>query len=284
VLIIRVAGGLGNQMFQYALYRSLINKGRDAYIDLNWFRKNNIHNGYELKRVFNIIVNKSTDKMVELLDGDDFSIIGKMKKKLHLTTDKIYYAEGEKALIYIPEIFSFENKYLSGYWQSEKYFWDLKNDIKKDFTFPAINDFNNMKLMEEMRKVNSVSVHVRRGDYQSEKLFKNICNADYYKRALYLIDRIVKDAKIYVFSNDIKWCKDVFSDYNVNYVENNVKNNSYIDMHLMSLCKHHIVANSTFSWWGAWLGEYENTYVIAPQRWHNGKMSEDIIPKRWIRI
>ena len=142
----------------------------------------------------------------------------------------------------------------------------------------------NIKIASEIKNSESVSLHVRRGDYLNEPMFNGICDVKYYDLAMQKIKHMVDSPVWFIFSNDISWCRKHFTQENVIFVDNNSGENSYRDMQLMSLCKHHIIANSSFSWWGAWLGEQQDAITIAPRRWIKEGQSSDIICHNWITI
>ncbi len=196
-----------------------------------------------------------------------------------------YCKHGKDAIRFFPEVFNINEKYISGYWQSEKYFKDYEDDIRKLYSFPAINDVENKHIAMMAMDTESVSLHVRRGDYLNEPLLNGICEEKYYESAISEIKKRVNNPLFFVFSNDIPWCRVHFKQENIIFVDNNTGQNSYRDMQLMSFCKHHIIANSSFSWWGAWLGSKEGI-TIAPRKWFNGvnDCDMDIYPLKWIRI
>lgn len=147
----------------------------------------------------------------------------------------------------------------------------------------------NKIISDEIRKTNSVSLHIRRGDYITSKItnkFHGTCCLGYYKKAMKLINKKVKNPKYFVFSDDIYWVKKNLEIKNAFYVDDNVGDKSYIDMQLMSMCKHNIIANSSFSWWAAWLNNNPNKIVIAPKKWFNdpGMDTTDLISEEWIRF
>ena len=284
MLIVGVFHGLGNQMFQYAFYLSLKLKGYDVYLDnkLEWLGYKKAHNGYELDKVFNInnvFISEEKRKYYKGWSG----ILGKIQRKL-IKNDKLYIKRSpiEDNIKYYPEVFNFNNKLLISGWQSEKYFYDIKKDIKNAFCFKQTLDDKNLKLAKEMKKENSISVHIRRGDYLKDKYFYGVCDKNYYDKAIkYFLSKNEK-SKVYFFSNDMDWCRKNFCDERFYFVEGNVGTNSYKDMQLMSCCKHNIIANSTFSWWGAWLNNNKNKIVIAPNKWFNSVEGTcDIIPETW---
>ena len=289
MLIVRVTGGLGNQMFQYALYKSLINIGKDE-VKLDIFDSKNylLHNGYELEKVFNVKPNKANINEISKLKvkkGLIFKLLYKIKKN----TNHIIRNE----LVFDDNILNSKGKYLQGYWQSEKYFINVRNELLKDFKFKEFSDDNNIKLMNIIKKNNSISIHVRRGDYLNEKnkeIYGGICNEEYYLTAINFIKKKIDNPLFIIFSNDIKWCKKFFSKEFENdrfiYVNWNKGENSYKDMQLMSICDNNIIANSSFSWWGAWLNKNKKKIIISPKKWMNNDVNSisDIIPNEWIKI
>lgn len=184
-----------------------------------------------------------------------------------------------------------KNTYLRGLWQSELYFKEIDATIRKDFVFKEPMEGKNLELAQWLSKVdNTVSLHVRRGEFAKDPGYSQsigTCDMDYYERAINHMNEHVKDAKYIVFSDDIEWSREnlplgkdeIFVDYNMT-------SHHYRDMQLMSLCKHNIIANSTFSWWGAWLNANKDKIVIAPVKWFAGfdHDTKDLIPDQWIRL
>jgi hypothetical protein len=201
--------------------------------------------------------------------------------------------------LYVKEIyFQFDPKvlkapkdcYLDGYWQSEKYFEETRKELQEDLLLKEPLEGKNKELAARMSSEDSVSIHVRKGDYLSipanQALFQTL-DSSYYLEALEKICKDVPSPRLYVFSDDPYWFRsEVKTDLPVEYIYGNSGKNSYLDMQLMSLCKHNIIANSSFSWWGAWLNRNGDKKVIAPEKWfrNNVKDSSDLVPKSWIRI
>jgi hypothetical protein len=284
MIIVKINGGLGNQMFQYALYRSLKQINNDIVkLDLNEVRNYNLHNGYELEKVFNNLkIEEATDKEIIKLIGNK-GLISKIVRKFKKS---YFYSED---LNFNPDVLKFKKKYIWGYWQCEAYFQCITEILKNEFKFKQFDDKLNIQLEDICKKENCVSVHIRRGDYLSEEnkhIYGGICEEEYYKKAIDFIREKVQNPKFIVFSNDISWCKKTFGNDNFIYVDWNTGENSYKDMQLMSYCKHNIIANSSFSWWGAWLNSNKNKIVISPKKWINieSANTDDIIPKEWIKI
>ena len=284
MIIVGFKSGLGNQMFQYAFYYSLKNaKEEDVLADISLFKHRREHNGYELEKIFGIKCDVADEKHVKrMMDiRDHRNIFYRIFRKAF--PKKTFYRQ-PSAVTYYPSVYEMSNKYLLGYWQSELYFDNIREEIKKVFTFPKITDDNNLNALNKIRNTNSVSIHVRRGDYEQSEVFK-VCTLKYYKNAIGFIRKKVVSPLFFVFSDDIEWCKDNFDGDEFIFLNFNRGENSFRDMQLMSECKHHIIANSTFSWWGAWLGETVDSVIVAPAVWLNFDELDrvDIIPKRWIK-
>lgn len=274
MIISHIAGGLGNQMFQYAAARALaLQNNVPLKLDVSYFSPDSLHNGFELKKVFGIESSIASE-------GDFYDAIGwrglKYFRKLILSS-KGKFLRGKK-LIKEPDISYWpglikapKNCYLKGYWQSAKYFSDYSEQIKSDFTFIENIKGLNQQIANEIGDNNSVSIHVRRGDYlfHTKSTYYN-CPKKYYDRAISYIAQKVKEPVFFIFSDDPEWVKAKFDiNFPFTAIGNNQGAKSYNDMRLMSLCKHHIIANSSFSWWGAWLSETNNEdkIVIAPKFW-----------------
>ena len=279
MLIISCCGGLGNQMFQYAFYFKLKTLNKKVKFDISYFDKNFIHNGFELEELFNLQVKKAFKFE---------SLFLKFLRKIGLKSYVFFQNNPSDVIKFHPEFYMLDNILLAGYWQSYKYFKDIEDEIRLAFIFKIKLDEKNDKLLKSINKGISVSIHVRRGDYlkPENKIFQSICTAIYYKNAIKYIERYVNNPHYYIFSNDIKWCKQNLNLKNVTYVDWNIGKDSYKDMQLMSYCKHNIIANSSFSWWGAWLNNNPNKIVCVPEKWFDlpGCETKDICPDEWIRI
>jgi len=287
MIITKLIGGLGNQMFQYAAGR------RAAYVN-NAELKLDI-TGYEnqegmtprayMLHIFNIQENFASESEINKLKKENI-FFNKLNK--FIPVFKNSYIK-EKHFYFDQDILNIkDNSYLEGYWASEKYFKDIEDIICKEFTLKDKSDVINQKIISRIKKCDSVSIHIRRGDYVfDEKINKyhGECNLDYYLKAIALIAKKVKSPHFFVISDDIKWAKqNLYLKFPCIYVDHNIGKKDYEDMRLMSECKHNIIANSSFSWWGAWLNK--NKVVIAPKRWFTDKSinTEDLIPNSWIII
>jgi hypothetical protein len=285
MIIVRIIGGLGNQMFQYALYRSLKEKGREVKMDLSGFANYGLHNGYELSSIFEVKESIASEHEIKMLSDSSEDFFNKAKRKL-MGRKKSHFIQQE--FRFLPQVIELENVYLDGYWQSEKYFKDNKDAIKNDFQFKNTLDAHNQEIVNKMNQTNSVSIHVRRGDYisdsQAAKVHGGITTLAYYKKAIDMINDKVDHPVFFIFSDDIAWVRENINPQNSYFIDWNQGKDSYKDMQLMSSCKHNIIANSSFSWWGAWLNKNDSKIVVSPNKWFNTKNAEDVIPDDWVKI
>ena len=278
MIIIQLAGGLGNQLQQYALYRKFVRLGVEARLDLSWFEKVQIaergrskgnstipvvtKREMELRYFDRLVFETCSREEREALIGTD-GIFGKLRRKLLPFTIHRF----EESQMYHPELLSFENMYLTGYFACEKYYADILYDLREKIQFPPSANPLNQKMAERMRSGNSVSVHIRRGDYlnpENAAMFGNICTDAYYTNAISMMKGIIPDAHFYLFSDDISYVKTKYIGEEYTIVDINHGRDSFYDMWLMSNCKHNICANSTFSFWGARLNPNEDKVMIRP--------------------
>lgn len=276
MIIIQAAGGLGNQLQQYALYRKFVRLGKEARLDITWFLSKEqrgkvlAERELELNYFDRLIYETCTaEEKADLIGKEGFS--GKLKRKL--MPGSIHWFHESK--MYHPEIFEFEDMYLSGYFACEKYYADILYDLQEKIQFPPSENPLNQKMAEEMQDCNSVSVHIRRGDYldpENKAMFGNICTDAYYRKAVEVMRSYMPDAHFYLFSDDIPYVKGKFKGKSFTVVDINHGRDSFYDMQLMSKCKHHICANSTFSFWGARLNPDENKMMIRPTIQKNGQV------------
>lgn len=278
-------------MFQYAAGR------RVAYVN-NTSLKLDI-TGYEnqvgitprkyVLNIFNIQKNFASESEINKLKKNS-SLLQKVLKKLNPAfANKSYFRE--KGHNFDPDILKIDdNFYLEGYWSSEKYFKDIEGIIRKEFTFKDNPSIANQKIINSIKSCNSVSIHIRRGDYvfdERTNKYHGFCDLDYYLRAVTLIAKRVENPHFFVFSDDTDWAKqNLRLKFPCIYVNHNTGKKDYEDMRLMSKCKHNIIANSSFSWWGAWLNQNPNKIVITPKRWFRDKSinTKDLIPQSWVKI
>lgn len=262
---VKVFGGLGNQMFQYAMYEYLKLNNDNVIMNISDYKIHNHHNGFELEDVFGIVGPYNKNRCEFSVNSN--SIFIRMVQKMlraRISYDTEYYEH--KELSFINSRIN-TNAFLIGFWQDVRYIKPIEDKLKKKFKFREV-DSKNKKFLEKISSRNTVSIHVRRGDYLLSDLLSSICNTDYYRRAIEVINKYVDNPLYIFFSDDPNWCKNEFSDLDAVFVDWNIGEDSYIDMYLMSKCNHNIIANSTFSWWGAFLNNNPNKIVICPEKWN----------------
>lgn len=282
--IIWIDGGLGNQMFQYALALKLESLGRQVKIDVTKYAEHHVHNDFELDKVFGISCPFARIEEIKKLGYRKANHWTEFLKKTPFGKKTIYNNE---SYAYDQNVLRMDGYYLEGYWQSEKYFFDIKEKILETYRFPGFSTELQRQYAEQIENNCSISVHIRRGDYLNYPYLQNICTPEYYKNAMkYFRKRYPENARFYIFTNDLPWAEENFGEKDCCFVKGNSGVDSFRDMQLMSLCKHNIVANSSFSWWGAWLNQNPDKIVIAPEKWINSSSDEtiDVIPDNWIKI
>lgn len=291
--IVVAFGGLGNVMFYYALATAFRLKGVKSFVFIS--RTNLEHNCRSIKDIFpNLSIDNDLNRIQKLY----YSLLEKIRD-VHFKKYKIphrllcYPFESlivDNPVNYDPDVFSDldKNHYLIGYFQTYRYFEDCSDIVRKEFQF---SDQAQSDLTKEMAKYisscASVSIHVRRGDYQNGYYYDmlgKVCGIDYYKRAIDLMKSKIANPHFFVFSDDSGYVKQNLWLENVTYVDFNSGGDSWQDMYMMTKCKHNIIANSTFSWWGAWLNDNKEKIVIAPSRWFADREDDEIIPNSWLRI
>ncbi len=295
MIIVKLMGGIGNQMFQYSFARQLsLKHGVELKFDISELNSKLINEKSFIRdfELDNFNINGETASENERI-GFQMNKLGKLVNLIFLylpfNLNKLYIREPffhffKKALS------APENAYLDGYWQTEKYFDGIRNELLKDFTLKMELSEKSKAIANKLLKQQAVSIHVRKGDYLSMEENKSlfaVCDADYYSAALNEISKKVKEPVFYVFSDEPDWFrKNIVTSYSVDFVTHNTGSNSYQDLYLMSLCKHNIIANSSFSWWGAWLNKNSEKIVIAPKHWfkNNIKDTRDLIPGNWIQL
>lgn len=273
MIVVKLIGGLGNQLFQYAVAKALsIEKKQSLHLDISEFQFYKIRN-YAL---------------------DSFNIKTKIYKKPNPIVNRIksffesHFHYKEIDFGYNEGLVSIEAKhiFLDGYFQSERYFEMYKNIIRDELLITKPLKKTTQKMLKDIAEENSVSIHFRRGDYLDIELH-NTDKEEYYKLAIATILSKIDHPVFYVFSDDIEWVKENFKIlHKTIFVDFNDEMSCFEDLKLMSSCKHNIIANSSFSWWGAWLNENSDKIVIAPKIWFNDSTTNtsDIIPSDWIKL
>lgn len=284
MLIIQLTGGLGNQMFQYAAGKAqALRLNTDLYLDKTHFLTTPLGN-----------VNLRQYELFQFSFNQKFKHPNFHWIKKYLKVKQVY--NGFETYIdphvhFNADFFKILDKtYIEGFFQSEKYFNDYSSEIRSDFKFKNPPQGLNLELFNKIQSLNAISVHVRRGDYvNNPETLKShgICGLDYYQNAVELIVSKVEKPYFFLFSDEPEWVQQNLKlDYPCEVISHNKGESSFEDMRLMSVCKHNIVANSSFSWWGAWLNNNFNKTIIAPKSWFINPDwdSKDIIPDSWIKI
>ena len=285
MLIQKIQWWLWNQMFQYAFIKALSLRNKvDFKLDISEYKT--YFRPYELE-VFNI--EKKYAKLAEIPFYERYNFDNKYLSYISNILIKPIFSRLNKNhkidnnLKYDETFLHQDSWYFDGFFQCEKYFKDFSSEIRKDFTFRKELSSRNIKFLESIKWKNSVCVHVRRWDYLNLKDVCNICWLDYYNKAMKLISEKIKDPVFLFFSDDSKRVKENFKWNNYMFIDWNKWKDSWQDMALMSKCKHNIIANSSFSWWGGWLNDNIGKIVIVPKKPWNG-FNKNYYPTWWVKL
>lgn len=292
MIVTKIHGGLGNQMFQYAAGRALsLTHHEGLALDTNEFATYERHQGFELERVFGLNTPQLSHQQLRQAFG--WRVLPLAQR---LAARWPHFPLAEKRIVIEPHLDYWADMvavpahaYLRGYWQSERYFQMYADIIRSDFEFKVPLKGRACHWSEHMQAVHSVSVHIRRGDYvfnQANLAIHGVCSMDYYRQAAATIGLKVNRPEFFVFSDDLDWARQNFKlDHQLHFVDGNEASANYRDMQLMSLCRHHIIANSSFSWWAAWLNNRKDKLVITPACWYvKWGTPSGLIPDGWIAI
>lgn len=286
--VVRFKGGLGNQMFQYALVEALRDRGREVKCSLGYYRNHPNLRPFELDQVFK-------DVVLDEISDEDFEVINARWRQIKKNKDSLtklqenvkqrffWVEESGKEQTYQEDVFRTRNCTFVGYWQSDKYFQMCSERIRRIFCFYNLE--NSLRMLGEKLKENYVGIHVRRQDYLMDSKY-NTFSIDYYQRAIKYFLTIIPETKFIFFSDDTEWVKKHFETENALICSEGMfeEYKDWYDMYLMTQCAGNIIANSSFSWWGAWLSQNKNSIVIAPKKWINNKETPDIWCDSWIRM
>jgi hypothetical protein len=287
VIVVRLMGGMGNQLFQFAAGRRLASRhGSELLLDLGWFR----HEGKSVAtpRSFQLggfeVAAGLTELQPRVLAGWErkrrWSLSS--RRRLEVIRQRDSDAALDERVLGAPD-----DVLLLGYWQSEKYFVDAADVVRRELRFPDEPDERYAHVDEIARNPSAVAVHVRRGDYVAHPETSAVHGAlgrDYYRRALELVAARVEDSQFLAFSDEPEWVeRELAPEFRLMVVTGG---DAHQELRLMSRCTHHVIANSSFSWWGAWLGEQNDSVVVAPARWFSdpGVDTSSVIPERWVRL
>ncbi len=283
MITVKLQGGLGNQLFQYAFAKALAKQLNTGFAFDDSFYSQNItkysQNGIRMNQLFIFDIN--------------YSILNKNNQKWNWLLKRLSRSVGLKSYIAEPR-FEFTDMaaqvkgdvFLDGYWQSERYFSVIQSEIKRDFsTFKQSISPTALPILEQIKTINSVCIHVRRGDYLTNPRYV-VLGLDYYHKAIEQLTSQFSDLHFFVFSDDMDWCRANFeTDSNFTFVSDNQRFTLRDEFEMMQSCQHHIIANSTLSWWAAWLNENHKKVVICPQKWFFDRTStQDLLPETWIQL
>lgn len=289
-VVVRLVGGMGNQMFQYAAAKAVaLRSGANLVLDLSWFLTTNDRR-YALAPLR--ITARTTSQMFS--SSRNARLI---KKAVYWLSERIVKlhpgnrAFSEQHFHFDPEILEVRAPVcLHGYFQSEKYFAEFRNVIASEFTVTTPPQFLARAILEKMASQDTICLHIRRGDYVANpttNAFHGVCSLEYYERGLRMVSEGLVNPHCYIFSDDPQWVR---ANYNcplpMSVMDIHGSDEAHEDLRLMTACKHFVIANSSLSWWGAWLGSHPQKRVVAPENWFRGNApdTKDLIPERWARI
>lgn len=288
MIIVRLQGGMGNQMFQYALYKEFLYLGYDAKLEPYKFK----HIGEPRSCFLNFNCFDLDYEICSRKEARKYVVGTGMLSRLIVKFwgDKPTRYVEAKEYEYDSDVLKINEGYLDGYWQSPVYFNNIADKIKKEFRFTTKLSQNEQLLLGQIchEEKPTVAIHVRRGDYLNlPELYGNICTEEYYQKAISYIEKKLGTTDIiyYFFSNDMEWVKGFFGERsNHIFVEGAGEERCFVDMQMMSSCKHQIIANSSFSWWAAYLNDNTEKIIVAPSRWIGPKDTPDVYCKDWVQL
>lgn len=280
-------GGLGNQLFQYAAARSLAHRlDADLVLDTYWFknprpgetvRPLELTNYHVKLRIANI----DEQRNWKLLRSRWARFFGPLMPMQAVKEQGFSYNDSFGRTT--------DNSYLIGAWQSARYFPDIREILLDELTPIQPPSVRDLELIQAMQTSDAICVHVRRGDYvssDSASAYHGVCSLDYYERAIKHVASQVRQPSLFIFSDDPDWTREhLRTEFPSHYVTHNSPANAFQDLRLMSHCKHHVIANSSFSWWGAWLSTSTDQIVVAPAKWFSvNRPTPDLLPPQWRRF
>lgn len=281
MIIVKIQGGLGNQLFQFAFAHEMARRDADVYLDDRLYTRKQVHAGFQLREHVQLPFPIASRQELDRLKLASNWQVHRFLWQFHPSYRRRVVLEDQTR--FSPDYLEHRDVFYDGYWQDERYFRNARDDVRRAIAATALDDQNHA-LREQIRGVEAVSVHVRRGDYLKVPNFAGICDLAYYERALAYVRERVPHAEFFVFSDDPTWCRENLSLPDATYVDHNTGSRAMYDLLLMAACKHNIIANSTFSWWGAWLDDRDEKVVVAPTRWFNQPDREMILPAAWKRL
>lgn len=289
MITVKLSGGLGNQMFQYALGRCLAEKNKTKLkLDIsgllhrlpkkNFTYRNFVLDGFKVNYYLNFFswVARFTG-LHSLLFIISYGYLC-LQNRIRPTIVERDAFDFNKEILNLKD-----GVYLDGSWQNESYFKEIETMLRTEFQLSDNLDIDESDWLKSINESNSVAIHIRRGDYVSLNLDR-VCSLNYYSLAMAHIRSKINDVHFFIFSDDPKWAEENFKELNMNIVSTEEYRSPCVDMYLMSQCKHQIIANSTFSWWAAWLNTNPEKIVVAPKFWNKKDYSPSPVLANWIKL
>jgi len=281
MIVMKISGGLGNQLFQYAVGRAIATQCQVLLkLDVSAYENYKLHNGYRLDQ-FNINADIANEGEIFQLKGSNNRLF-RILRRLGWLKKKTYYAEKQRT-IYDTSVFMQAPRYLDGYWQNEQYFSEIRAILLQELWPNQPLSINAQAHQIKIQQTHAVSIHVRRGDYLNHPEI-GVLDIDYYKRAVDYIKGKVEAPVFFIFSNDLAWCRE-----NFHFVDTPIfigdTQTEIDDLMLMSQCRHNIIANSSFSWWAAWLNDNIDKVIVSPKVWMAiNKNGYKWSPNTWVEL
>lgn len=294
MIIVKLVGGLGNQMFQYAIGKHLsIHHKTILKIDKG-ILGNEFQKGVTPRKLDLQLLNTE----INLASADEIESFTRLNRNRYVRGLMRYFPSFFKKAFISESGYGFHanflhfpvDTYLLGFWHCSKYFSSIRETLIKEFTPKSAVSENNNTYLNKIKESNSLGIHIRRGDYisnPSASKYHGVLDSSYYYEGVQLISSKQPNLHIFVFSDDAHWViHNLQFNFPTTYVQNNNDDQSVFDFYLMSQCKHQIIANSTFSWWAAWLNQHIDKMVIAPKKWLSDKKQtwSSVYPEDWILI
>lgn len=293
MIIVSLIGGLGNQLFQYALGRTLAEKHQtELYLDVSGFQNYQLHR-YSLQhfRIVEKFMPPDLERRLSWSRSRGRLSHWSYQVRRRFDPQRYPVTVSERGFRFDPSVLSRSPPvHLEGYWQSEQYFSSIAEILREELAVRSTASCRNQELAQLMTESESISLHVRRGDYASNPqtlAIHGVCSTEFYERALRHVRSFCSNPHVFIFSDDPEWCRaNLNIELPTTYVDHNDAAHNYEDLRLMSSCRYNIIANSTFSWWGAWLNRHPARIVVAPARWFQTTERDDtdLIPPGWIRM
>lgn len=270
-IIVNMACGLANRMFQYAYFQNLLKQGVDAKV--HYFTSTKLaHEDVAWNRIFpNAELKKASTLDVLMIGGHD-DIVSKLVRKFMPWMTRVTEMPTAFSLYELSDDVKDKDRYLLGVFQSAGVVAAVEDVLRESFQFDDFTDERNIRILSEIMLTDSVSIHVRKGlDYQRIKWYRNTCDIDYYRRAVAYVKKHCLSPTFYVFTDNPEWVHDNFTDFEYKLISGNPLSGwgSHFDMQLMSQCRHNIISNSTYSWWGGFLNNHPDKIVVMPKLWFN---------------